>query len=715
MSTMDLFLRKPELEFAKTALTEKAAAVDVDEDSANWTRQILAELYKTIPEIAEYSATVIFHRRDDKQGYALAGVLLDNSTDSALAATRIGGRKAVKAVVPAVIKQYQLLPMDILIGPKGKMLPLTPDRLREALFRPDTFEAITHDWGDSSLYNLFYPPGRTGSSDVLGGVGTSLGGSGSTNYVMGPGMKYASEAEYTMLDAILPTIIRPDIARVATAMEDVATKLAAERNEVLLMALAKVASVEDEALNTTNGPIQQLAYSTVGADVVQLGYSDDTGKYWVKSASRVGFYNAPEVWLDRGEMIKFAGEDTTKKIDTEGTVTVAKPTVEDPEADPSASKWGVVAESGIYKVRTTAGKELMGWVLPNLLDLDGTRMPLSVFTNGAVSMTQDQVYGARIATGVDLPSDPIQGTGVFYCAGQGGVEATVPVKIVGKEAGMDGSDVYHVQSMTGVDARAVITPGMATMRALEGEFFLPASARFIAIDDGDQVPLVGEAKELDKTAAHVLFDAEHAHVTARALEDGRFKVAFRNAPKLAQAVLGFAPGNGPFTHPGGQQDGTLDVHGAAWLMCVAGASPKLAYAKLAEAQHTGQVVDVMGHDVVSTAAERHKQASAATAEVVAKVANLRMSLVKEAAAMPDAMTVDAVLSLGFINPENLRLFVGRLPYLEKALSMICECVLAARLGLSPIPEGAASRAARSLDAVITGLRGLSLFDMGEST
>lgn len=704
MAGMDLFLPKHDLSF------EKAAAIDVDEDPANWTRQIMAELYKTIPDIAEYMATVVFHKKDDKQGYALAGVLVENGTDSALAATRVGGNKPVRVVIPVIIRQYQLMPMDLLIGPKGQIFPLTPDRLREALFKPDSFEALTHDWGDASLYNLFYPPGRLGGgADVIGGVGSGLGGSGGTNYIMGPGMKYAQESSFDLLDAIVPTLVRPDIDRMAAQFEDPAVKTALERNPVLLMAVSKIAAAEDDAVRTAL-PIQDALVSMAQADVVQIGFDDSSGKYWLKTASRESFVNRSTHYLDRGELLKIAGDEVTQKVDTQGTVTLAEPMVEDPEPDPTASRWKIVDEPGIYKVRSTAGKEMLGWVLPNLLDLDGTRMPVSVFTNGAVSMTQDQILGARVATGVDLPSSPVQGHGVFYAAGQGGVEATVPVMILSQEEGEDGGCCYMVESLPGTQSRVCVVPGLVTMQALDGELFLPPSARFIAMDD-EEVPLVSTPEGLNKTAAHVLYDAQHAHVSARDVGAGRFKVAFRHAPKLAQAVYGRTP----WEHPGCEQDGTMDRHGAAWVMALAGVSPKLAYTKLAEASHTGEAVEVMGFDLPSLWADTYGKSLSDTAAVVSKIAGLRRSLVKEAATLPDAMTVDAVLSLGFINPENTRLFIQRLPYLEKALSMICECVLASRLGLSVIPEGAASRAARGLDATITGLRGLSLFNMEQST
>jgi len=95
-------------------------------------------------------------------------------------------------------------------------------------------------------------------------------------------------------------------------------------------------------------------------------------------------------------------------------------------------------------------------------------------------------------------------------------------------------------------------------------------------------------------------------------------------------------------------------------------------------------------------------------EKVAQARSFRRDLVKEASILPDIQTVDSVLSLGFINPENIRTFVGKLPYLDRALNTLCELTLLSRLGLNEVSEFAASRACRSLDEVIQGLKALAM-------
>ena len=85
---------------------------------------------------------------------------------------------------------------------------------------------------------------------------------------------------------------------------------------------------------------------------------------------------------------------------------------------------------------------------------------------------------------------------------------------------------------------------------------------------------------------------------------------------------------------------------------------------------------------------------------------LKQDLLKEAAALGDAQTVDKILALNFINPENVGTFANYLPELDEALSKVAEMLVASRLGLNQVPEGALEKSLTGLDTVIDGLRKL---------
>jgi hypothetical protein len=184
---MDLFTTEPTLEFEPT----KTANAQLDEDTAMWPRQVLQELFRQIPDASEYVPRVVMLKVDKEQGYGLGAIVISSATDSAMSTTDPGAVQTKQALIPVVIKQNMLQPLDLLMT-KNKIRPLTGDRLREALFRPSTFEMITKDWGDQSLYNLFYPPGRA-ENDFASGVSVTSSGN-SPSAVYGAGLKYSEDS-----------------------------------------------------------------------------------------------------------------------------------------------------------------------------------------------------------------------------------------------------------------------------------------------------------------------------------------------------------------------------------------------------------------------------------------------------------------------------------------------------------------------------------------
>jgi len=683
-SNMDLFLHTSKPSFEPTAVT-KAASAQLDEDPENWPREILTELFRAAPETSDYTPKVEMLKVDDEQGFGLGVIVVENTTDSALAAARTAPQVR-RILVPIVIKNHMLMPLDLIMMRNGKMLPLTPHGLRSSLFRPETFEMTTEDWGDTSLYNQFYPPGRS-DNDFGAGISQGIGGGtqGAVTFIQGPGMKLSSAGRFSMLQSVLPTILQPDITKLASEAQGIDLT----NNDVLLRALQLLASVEKTARDRASD-LLDVALSTAPVHAAQVSYDDAKEMYVVKRASRTAYRGPVSEYMTRSQVLKFAGAEVVAKVDTDGATTISPDPVVTTEVDLDASKWHAVHKPGIYKVKTVHGKEMTGWVIPDLIDLDGTNVPMCVFTNGAAAMVQGAVIGAHVASAVDLPAGPAKGTGCFYAAGQGGVQATVPVLVQGATEEQAGGKSFLVTSITGEESKVRLVPGLNKIVVSKGEIMMPSTAKFLPLSDENMVALVDSTDMITKTAA----DATVRAIRLYAADDEGVSLEFVNLPKLASVTAK-----------------RLSTDDAAFVLALAGASPKLAHNKIAQAQlDTVMVPGLLDVSLASDLIEStRKIASSRSHEVTA----LRQNLVKEAASLPDTMTVDAVLSLGFINSENVRMFVSNTPYLEKCLSKICELVLASRLGLSEIPEFAAARAARALDETVQGLKALALRDASE--
>ena len=112
--------------------------------------------------------------------------------------------------------------------------------------------------------------------------------------------------------------------------------------------------------------------------------------------------------------------------------------------------------------------------------------------------------------------------------------------------------------------------------------------------------------------------------------------------------------------------------------------------------------------LVKTAAERLDASVQTGQQLLDLMPQLKQPfLVKEAASLPDSTAVDTVLSLGFLNAENIIEFLKALPTLDESQEHLCTLLLATRLGQREIPVSALEKAIRATEQVIEGLRVLA--------
>lgn len=665
---MDLFTNEPVLTF------EKTASQDIGEDATKWGRNILKELFVQVPETADFVPDVQMVKVDEEQGYGLGVIAISNTANDLVLST------PTRVFVPFVIQNCKLSPLDIFMSRGGKFLPLNKSRLRQAMFRPEVFAQVTQDWGSTSLHDMFYPPGRSDNSPGSG-VGSAV--DGGVDRIYGSGMKM-SAADFPLLQTILPTLLQSDIQRLSATFDAHPELLkVAGKNPAMLMGMSLIGEAEGGAVQSGDELIKK-AMSLAPTHVMQCGYSVAHEAYWVKTASRdLLNYEATPTYMSRRDFLKFAGDEVTRQVDTDGVVTLTtNATVDSAAMSTNTEDWRVVDAPGIYRVKTVEGNELTGWVIPNLVSCDGTKLPLALFTNGSAAMVQNEILGVHVAAGTELPAHEPKGPGVFYVMGRGGVQATEPLVVGGMESGMDGTNSYHATTQDGEEVVISLVDGVKQMTNVGGTIYLPGDAHFLALDKEVAVPLVARADELTK----ISMPTSYLRLTGYGDEYG---FGFFNMPKLASQV------------PARQDRDT-----AVFTLCLAGYDAQAAHNKLAEAAWSPQVLNA--NDVRALGSELVESTKKEAHAISGKATGLRHYLTKEAAAMPDAMSVDAVLSLGFINSENLRLFTSHIPLLEKALGHVCELLLGARLGLVEIPEGAAARCVRALDDVLNGLKALSM-------
>lgn len=663
---------------------EKTASIELEEDATQWPRQILTELFRALPEVSEYTPDVRILKANEEQGYALGVVVIANNTNSGLTTTSIAKANIPQALVPIVIKNGKLCPIDTLMSPKGKMFPLSVERLREVLYRPEGFDQLSDDLGDSAVWQQFAPPGalNVGSASAPGGI----------QYMMGPGM---GGTKMSMLDRIEGTVLQRDIDALVDRIEyDERLKSAIAENPAFCNSLVTMLDQRTVTEKMAEG-VEAVLASSEPIDVLYARFDDEEGLYEVKSASR-NTGTLHHLLLDRGDFLRYAGDKLAAEIDRQGEVLAAPPSARAVVVSgPGGERPRLIETPGFYNVYdATTGQQRTGWVVPRLVDGSGTEVPIALFHCPDGARVQDQIVGSSFYTQLEEPLySPPNGKGCFTL-GRGGHDmvATVEVQVHGAES-RDGSTSYRCTDLSsGEDLRVTLQRGSKSIVAFPDrkELVMPATTGFISTAV-EIPPLVNRGAE---EPSNKLAQLEmHGRLAVNVTDDPSYYVlSMKHLPKLASAF----------------PDALVDIGTAAFALCAVGLGARETQGALQKAAMEGRC-EVLAEDLTSLPEPPREK----IAERITAVRAIRPGLLKEAAELPDATTVDAVLALDFVNSENVKVFISMIPYLEKSLNKICELVFASRLGLKEIPEAAAARAARGLDDSIRGLKALALRQIQE--
>ena len=152
----------------------------------------------------------------------------------------------------------------------------------------------------------------------------------------------------------------------------------------------------------------------------------------------------------------------------------------------------------------------------------------------------------------------------------------------------------------------------------------------------------------------------------------------------------------------------LDAVSAEFMLGLLGVTGSEAKHKVAEARklNGSDSVKLAGLKTITTLGERYSQSVKTASAFLSRLPDLRRDLIKEAAAIRDEGTVDKILALNFINPENVATFVEYLPELEQAGEKMAEMLIHSYLGQQDMPESAIERAMNGMEEVVSGLKAI---------
>ena len=658
---MELFLQS-NLTFEKLAM-----GTEMPEDPNMWAQAILQEVFKQLPYLSDFSPHVGMDKIDAEQGYGFGSVVVSNQSEVQQGAAAAGVRQVR---IPVVIKGGKLAPLDLFVTDDSKVFPMTESRLRSAIFRPQAFDVTGQTPGDPSLVGALFPPNRSGA-----GMGMGMGGANSMT--MDAGSKMAS-----VLGAISGTLNTADVDAFRSVLLDQDVRLAYEKNAAATVESVQ-AVLEGEGSNTKVAMNRLVAPSVMQVVKIAEGYV-------VKTASHR--YWDPNIrLLTRAEALDELGEKIVMAADMSGAATVADGAdavgIEEPVAA-AAPQAGPISSCGTYSVHTDDGQELQGYIIPNLIDTDGTKLPLALFTNGQQAAVQADILGVHISDDMpELPSGAPQGYGVFYANEDGRTVATIPMELAGSFS--QSPDEPSVSTGTTFDGRQVEVsqqPNIQTAFGTQDRLLIPMHWKWLPMDKAGEVSLASTEDGAPKEAS-----ARRMFASVDVVSGGsQFSIRGPLVEKIAHDQREF-----------------LDIDDAMFLLAGLGVEQTYGMRKLAESTLGRAPVQIRVGRLIHTAEEQNKEANVKASAFLQGLTGLKHYLFKEAGVLSDPEAVDTVLSLGFINSENLTTFISYMPVLEGSQSKMCELLMAARLGLNNTPEGALERSIRATEEVLEGLKTLA--------
>ena len=728
-----LFIQ-PHIDFEKNA-----AEVDLPEDPNSWAKEVLDELYKQVPYISDFKPHVVMTKVDAERAYGFGHIEISNKSEAQMGtdpnALTAAGIRTVR--VPVVIKDGKLSPFDLIVTDASKVIPLTESRLRQSLFRPQMFDVTSQTPGDQSMIGQLYPPYRQNQGFGGGGVtvpGMGMGKSGSAltktasafedflvkalekkdagfRKLPDPGQeKTASSFEGfsdikfkvgSVLDAILPTINHSDLDRMwDTIGSDHNLQAALRKNAHAIAPLGKLVAPESPGVEKTAAALPYVLRPTV----VQLIKQSDG--YLMKTANH-DYWRTYKKVIDRGELVERFGAKLAQVLDSAGAVTLADgcTTAMEKKAEVQLQP---ITDDGLYKVTTVEGEELVGWVIPNLIDTDGQSLPLAIFTNGSQATIQDEVFGEPVGEGADLPSGPPDGYGAFYTVDQDGVRMTIPMTLGGSHQMPDQPSTITGETYDGRPLEVSVQPNIQDLTPTEeGKLLVPESWLWLPLDGAQDVALEGgvqpqaEGPMPEEAAAQAPPAPGGEEAPPESSEEVKESMAWVGIKSDGQT---FSLSGPAIYKLGSAETQFLNIDDAMFLLAGLGVEQGHGATKLGHAASGIKPEYVKIGRLIKTASEQEKEAQERARALLSVIPNLRQDLLKEAAVIPDPTAVDTVLSLGFINPENLMTFVSYMPVIDDAQAKMCELLLSARIGLKNIPSSALERTVRATEEVLEGLK-----------
>ncbi len=449
-------------------------------------------------------------------------------------------------------------------------------------------------------------------------------------------------------------------------------------------ALAKQFPLE-ELKKIARGPIEPV-FPTWNHHTTFLVTPEKT-RYRVQSTSE-GFRKVASKNISRKQAAMLVGEEKLHYIDKGGYAVSTTQSVKLAEGLGQAPE--EVSRAGVWHVKTTEGISLLGMVFPQVYDFSGALMPFALFFDGEHAATQDKIMGVFASEITEIPpAGDTSGELCFVYQMPDGFCATVPFALK-MEANTQYGEAMVVETFLGETLQIVHLPDVMTATQIDAQTVaVPASWTLVRTGDPSaRVDLVEDPAGFESFS--------------EIGEGESLKLSWDQGFRLAGA--------------GYDLKGLSTPETVLHLTAVGAPNPQ-ELIKRAQEFHTiklfgriqadrGEQLEKLANQIWS-ARERLWNRNRPAPLVLVKAASL---LFEKSAEDP---TIDAVLALGFVRPENTQVYQEYAPLLELAARKLASLLLASQWGYEQIPSTEARVAMYSIEKVLEGLQFLN--DMATPT
>lgn len=659
-----------------------------------WQQEIGALVAEKLPQELGLDVIVVFQKVDDEKGYAIGTAIAKDSSSG------------MSVGIPIIVTAWHLAPLDLFFK-DSKILPLTDDNLSKVFYQNSLGAGVAPrekppNMADDTFADMRTPP---------------MGG------------KYSYSAP--MLELIGDTLGVDDYNAIKEAVDENPDAVAALHRRGTFELLSKYAATAKDG-NPESSSSKARKSRSMSVFTIK---KDGPNTYRLFSAPD-GVYDPIIVNSDRKTLRSFVdndlsaeieedGESVLGKVDKNGHYTIVPPKSSygekvkggelgegrDPEAvDPLKDNGDVVQISKLMTCGVTdrGGVMAKGVVVPNVVNFDGSKKGIKLFLGKSLSAMQDRIAGVPLDDDMDThirEDDPAPGkTGTLVYKKGDQMLATVPFQVK-SVASYNGQLAIRVADYQDRESNLIVSPnikGMVKMddsRSKDLEPLLGPGNNYTISAEMSFIPMprisqVSESKDDFEKLTVPHLDKKPIKVAA---EGGRY--IFRGS-----ALKKYA--GGPFDLD------ELKRHEAEFLLGQFGMGQEK-IAKVLDSAHNRLQLEVHHLRYPEVGDSGTKLASARRAKEAARLRPPLGDILKIASTIEDAQTVDSVLSLGFINAENIDKFVQAQESLWDATHMLSKLLLAARLGMKDIPEDSAKSAIEHIQRVITGLDKLDMLKQTE--